>query len=86
MAQRILRVAAVLRAPADGVKNAVGELPTDVVSYVVETGAGVLVTLERRRSAWLPTRRRTLRDLQERLTGIAERVGRLHSGDVDVER
>jgi hypothetical protein len=67
--QRV-RVAAIVDGPADAVREAVAALPDGVASYVVETGAGVLVTLERRRRWLLMSRRRAIRGLQRELAGV----------------
>jgi len=50
----------------------VGRLPAAVTSYVVETGAGVLVTLERERRWPMPSRRRLIRALQRDLASIRQ--------------
>jgi hypothetical protein len=68
-AQRI-RVAAIVSGPLEEVREAVAGLPAVVTSYVVETGAGVLVTLERERRWPLPSRRRVIRGLQRQLGAI----------------
>jgi hypothetical protein len=67
---RTLRVAAVVQAPPYQVRDVVAKLPADVTAYVVETGAGVLVTLERQRRLPLRSRRRTIRVLQRELAAI----------------
>jgi hypothetical protein len=67
---RRVRVAAIVGGPADVVRAAVARLPTAVVSYVVETRAGVLVTLERPRRWPLPSRRRVIRGLQRDLAAV----------------
>jgi hypothetical protein len=72
-AQRI-RVAAIVSGPLEAVREAVAGLPAAVTSYVVETGAGVLVTLERERRWPLPSRRRVIRELQRQLGAIRRAV------------
>lgn len=72
MSQRV-RVAAIVDGSADAVREAVAGLPTPVDSYVVETGAGVLLTLERQRR-WLSTRRRVIRGLQRDLAAVRNAV------------
>jgi hypothetical protein len=69
LVQRI-RVAAIVSGPLEGVREAVARLPAAVTSHVVETGAGVLVTLERERRWPLPSRRRVIRGLQRQLGAI----------------
>lgn len=69
-----VRVAAIVAAPADAVRAAVTELPEDVTSYVVETRAGVLVTLERPRRWPRHSRRRVIRGLQRELAVLRERT------------
>ncbi len=67
-----LRVAAIVQAPASTVHDAAAKLPAGVTAYVVETGAGVLLTLERRRRWPVPSRRRVIRSLEQDLrTAIA---------------
>ena len=63
-----LRVAVIVQADPSAVREAVAALPQNVTSYVVETGAGVLVTLERRRG--LRSRRRAIRLLQGELAAV----------------
>ena len=65
-----LRVAAIVDGPVDAVRTKLAHLPAGVTSYVVETGAGVLVTLERERRWPLPSRRRVIRALQRDLAAI----------------
>jgi hypothetical protein len=72
MSQRV-RVAAIVDGSADAVHEAVAGLPTPVASYVVDTGAGVLLTLERQRR-WLSTRRRVIRGLQRDLAAVRRAV------------
>jgi hypothetical protein len=62
-----VRVAGIVAAPADAVRAAVAQLPVGVTSYVVETRAGVLVTLERPRCWPRHSRRRVIRRLQREL-------------------
>jgi hypothetical protein len=64
-----VRVAAIVHLPMSVVSAAVARLPDGVKPYVVETGAGVLVTLERKRGP-LVTRRRAIRALQRELATI----------------
>ena len=66
---RTLRVAAIVQAQPSQVRDAVAMLPADVTAYLVETGAGVLVTLERRHG--FVSRRRTIRSLQRELAAIS---------------
>lgn len=63
-----VRVAAIVDAEPAVVRDVVATLPDSVTVYVVETGAGVLVTLERRRG--LRTRRRVIRSLQRELAAV----------------
>lgn len=69
-----VRVAAIVAAPADSVRAAVAKLPEGVTSYVVETPAGVLVTLERPRRWPRHSRRRVIRGLQRDLAALRERA------------
>jgi hypothetical protein len=69
-----VRVAAIVVAPADTVRAAAAKLPTGVTSYVVETGAGVLVTLERPRRWPRHSRRRVIRGLQRELAALRDRA------------
>jgi hypothetical protein len=69
---RRVRVAAVVPGSAERVRDAVAQLPRPVRSYVVPTGAGVLVTLERTRRWPLPSRRRVLRALQTHLNALPD--------------
>jgi hypothetical protein len=62
-----IRVAAIVAASADHVRAALAQLPAGVTSYVVETGAGVLVTLEQPRRWPRHSRRRVIRTLQSEL-------------------
>jgi hypothetical protein len=64
-----VRVAAIVHLPMSVVGEAVARLPDVVKAYVVETGAGVLVTLERKRGL-LVSRRRAIRALQRELATI----------------
>lgn len=75
MSVQRIRVAAIVGGPSEAVREAVAGLPSAVTSYVVETGAGVLVTLERQRRWPLPSRRRVIRGLQRQL-GVIRRVPR----------
>jgi len=70
---RRVRVAAVVRAPLPAVREAVAALPATMTGYVVQTGAGVLVTLERR-LRWPRSRRRTIRSLQRALKSLTGTV------------
>jgi hypothetical protein len=70
VAPRRLRVAALVNGPVEAVHDRVARLPAGVTSYVVETGAGVLVTLERERRWPMPSRRRVIRALQHDLAAI----------------
>ena len=63
-----VRVAAIVDAEPSVVRDVVATLPDNVTVYVVETGAGVLITLERRRG--LRTRRRVIRSLQRELAAV----------------
>ena len=63
-----VRVAVIVQAQPSVVHDAVAGLPESVTAYVVETGAGVLVTLERRRGL---VRRRAIRSLQRELDAIS---------------
>jgi len=56
------------------VREAVAALPAAMTGYVVETGAGVLVTLERR-LRWPRSRRRTIKSLQRALKSVVDTVG-----------
>jgi hypothetical protein len=69
-----LRVAAIVAAPIDTVRAAVAQLSGSVTIYVVETGAGVLVTLERPRR-WPRSRRRVIRCLQRELVAVQRLAG-----------
>ena len=66
---RTLRVAAIVLAQPSQVSDAVAMLPAEVTAYLVETGAGVLVTLERKHR--FVSRRRTIRSLQRELAAIS---------------
>ena len=68
-----LRVAVIVQAEPSAVRDAVATLPQDVTAYVVETGAGVLVTLERRRG--MRSRRRAIRLLQGELATVSATAG-----------
>jgi hypothetical protein len=70
---RHVRVAAVVRAPLAAVRDAVAVLPAAMTGYVVQTGAGVLVTLERR-LRWPRSRRRTIKSLQRALKSVVDTV------------
>ena len=70
-----VRVAALVTGSPDAVREAADALPGRITAYVVETGAGVLVTLERTRRWPMPSRRRVIRDLQERLAALPGQVG-----------
>jgi len=74
MPVRRVRVAALVDASPAAVRAAVGTLPDQVSAYVVETGAGVLVTLERLRRWPVPSRRRVIRSLQAHLAALPARV------------
>jgi len=65
-----VRVAAIVNASAEMVHAALVALPAAVTSYVVETGAGVLVTLERERRWPMSPRRRVIRGLRRDLAEI----------------
>ena len=65
-----VRVAAIVDASAETVREALAALPAAVTSYVVETGAGVLVTLERERRWPMSPRRRMIRGLRRDLAAI----------------
>jgi hypothetical protein len=69
-----VRVAAIVAAPAESVRAAVAKLPEGVTSYVVETRAGVLVTLERPRRWPRHSRRRVIRGLQRELAALRDRA------------
>jgi hypothetical protein len=71
---RSVRVAAIVAAPAESVHAAVAKLPAGVTSYVVETRAGVLVTLERPRRWPRYSRRRVIRGLQRELAALRDRA------------
>jgi hypothetical protein len=64
-----VRVAAIVQAQPSLVREAAATLPDNVTAYVVETGAGVLVTLERGRG--LRSRRRAIRSLERQLAEIS---------------
>ena len=66
---RTLRVAAIVQAPPEVIRDAVATLPDSVRAYLVETSAGVLVTLERKHG--FVSRRRTIRSLQRELAAIS---------------
>ena len=70
MPARLVRVAAIVGGRVDDVRDAVGRLPSAITSHVVETGAGVLVTLEREHRWPLAPRRRVIRGLQRDLASI----------------
>jgi hypothetical protein len=72
--QRV-RVAAIVNASVEAVREAAAGLPVTVTSYVVETGAGVLLTLERERRWPLSPRRRVIRGLQRELAAIQQTLG-----------
>ena len=65
-----IRVAAVVPASVDHVRAALAELPAGVTSYLVETRAGVLVTLEQPRRWPRHPRRRAIRALQRELARV----------------
>jgi hypothetical protein len=65
-----IRVAAVVPASADHVRAALAQLPAGVTSYLVETRAGVLVTLEQPRRWPRHPRRRVIRALQRELARV----------------
>jgi hypothetical protein len=65
-----VRVAAIVAAPAETVRAAVAKLPEGVTSYVVETRAGILVTLERPRRWPRHSRRSVIRGLQRELAAL----------------
>jgi hypothetical protein len=65
-----IRVAVIVTASADDVHAALAQLPAGVTSYVVETGAGVLVTLEQPRRWPRHSRRRVIRALQRELASV----------------
>jgi hypothetical protein len=65
-----VRVAAIVTAPTDHVRAALAELPAGVTSYLVETRAGVLVTLEQPRGWPRHPRRRVIRTLQRELARV----------------
>ena len=65
-----IRVAAVVPASADHVRAALAELPAGVTSYLVETRAGVLVTLEQPRRWPRHPRRRVIRALRRQLARV----------------
>lgn len=65
-----IRVAAIVTASAERVREAAAQLPAGVTSYVVETGAGILVTLERPRRWPHYSRRRAIRSLQRELARV----------------
>jgi hypothetical protein len=65
-----IRVAAIVTASADRVRAALAQLPAGVTAYVVETGAGVLVTLEQPRRWPRHSRRRVIRALQRELASV----------------
>ena len=67
---RRVRVAAIVHAPIQTVREELVALPGAVTSYLVETGAGVLVTLERERRWPIPLRRRVIRGLRRDLATI----------------
>lgn len=69
--QRV-RVAAIVDASVEAVREVVAGLPASITSYVVETGAGVLLTLERERRWPLLPRRRVIRGLQRELAAIQQ--------------
>ena len=74
MSAKQVRVAAIVAAPIDTVRAAAAQLPGSVTIYVVETGAGVLVTLERPRR-WPRSRRRVIRGLQRQLVAVQRLAG-----------
>lgn len=65
-----VRVAAIFDASVETVREELAALPAAVTTYVVETGAGVLVTLERERRWPMATRRRVIRGLRRDLVTI----------------
>ena len=65
-----MRVAAIVDASVETVREALVAVPTPVTTYVVETGAGVLVTLERERRWPMSPRRRVIRGLRRDLAAI----------------
>ena len=65
-----VRVAAIVDASVETVREALAALPAAVTTYVVETGAGVLVTLEKERRWPMSTRRRVIRGLRRDLVAI----------------
>jgi hypothetical protein len=65
-----VRVAAIFDASVETVREELAVLPAAVTIYVVETGAGVLVTLERERRWPMATRRRVIRGLRRDLVTI----------------
>ena len=65
-----IRVAAVVPASVDHVRAALAELPAGVTSYLVETRAGVLVTLEQPRRWPRHPRRRVIRALRRELARV----------------
>jgi hypothetical protein len=65
-----VRVAAIVHGTIEEVCDRVARLPAGVTSYVVETGAGLLVTLERERRWPMPSRRGVIRALQRDLAAI----------------
>jgi hypothetical protein len=69
-----VRVAAIMSGSAEAAREAVARLPGVVTGHVVETGAGVLVTLERERRWPLSSRRRVIRGLQRELASIRRAV------------
>jgi hypothetical protein len=69
--RQVIRVAAIVHAPLSNVRSAADALPSAVRSYVVETGAGVLVTLERERRWPLPSRRNVIGSLQRDLARLS---------------
>jgi hypothetical protein len=67
-----VRVATIVAAPAESVRAAVAKLPEGVTSYVVETSAGVLVTLEQPRRWPRYSRGRVIRGLQRELAALRD--------------
>jgi len=67
-----LRVVAVVRAPLGRVERATRDLAPDVRSHLVETPAGVLLTLERD-GGW--RRRTVLRELEAALREVTDELG-----------
>jgi hypothetical protein len=65
-----IRVAAIVTASTDHVRAALAQLPAGVTSHVVETRAGVLVTLEQPRRWPRHPRRRVIRALQRELARV----------------